>query len=212
MNFYVKYLLVFKVPPYEGRSMKNNFLAKTVIIILAMLLSGAVYIQLQDKDFKEAEDIKYEENVMECKETEESIAENSSVFVQVCGCVNSPGVFEVSEDTRVYQLIELAGGFSIDADVDAVNQALSVTDGQQIYIPALGESVSDSNLVTSNYININTAKVEELMELPGVGMAKAEAIVSYREENGAFEDVRDIMNVSGIKEAAFNKIKDLICV
>lgn len=212
MNFYVKYLLVFKVPPYEGRSMKNNFLAKTVIIILAMLLSGAVYIQLQDKDFKEAEDIKYEENVMECKETEESIAENSSVFVQVCGCVNSPGVFEVSEDTRVYQLIELAGGFSIDADVDAVNQALSVTDGQQIYIPALGEPVSDSNLVTSNYININTAKVEELMELPGVGMAKAEAIVSYREENGAFEDVRDIMNVSGIKEAAFNKIKDLICV
>ena len=192
--------------------MKNNFLAKTVIIILAMLLSGAVYIQLQDKDFKEAEDIKYEENVMECKETEESVAENSSVFVQVCGCVNSPGVFEVSEDTRVYQLIELAGGFSIDADVDAVNQALSVTDGQQIYIPALGESVSDSNLVTSNYININTAKVEELMELPGVGMAKAEAIVSYREENGAFEDVRDIMNVSGIKEAAFNKIKDLICV
>lgn len=193
--------------------MKVYNVARAVAVILAVILSGAVYLHLKDKSAESTEDIKYEEIVTEYEETEENVTENGMIYVQVCGCVNSPGVFEVTADARVYQLIELAGGFNADADVNSVNQALPVTDGQQIYIPSAGESVcEESDLPAANYININTATAEKLMELPGVGRAKADAIVTYREENGAFQNIRDIMNVSGIKEAAFNKIKDLICV
>lgn len=134
------------------------------------------------------------------------------LYVEVCGCVNAPGVYEVPEGTRVYQVIEMAGGLREEAGTGAVNQAAQVTDGQQVYIPSKDEDAVPSGQGRTGLVNINTAEAEELMALPGIGQSKAEAIISYRESVGRFGSIEDIMKVNGIKEAAFNRIKELICI
>ena len=96
-----------------------------------------------------------------------------------------------------------------------LNLADMVTDGQRIYVPAIGETdnaMPDVQDGRSDLVNINTADVSQLTTLPGIGESRATSIIAYREENGAYGTIEDIMNVSGIKEAAFSKIKDYICV
>lgn len=133
------------------------------------------------------------------------------IMVYVCGRVNRPGVYRFCEEARVCEAIEAAGGFAPDAGTDALNLAQRMQDGQKIYVPAVSEesffAVSDAD---DGRISINTATKEELMQLPGIGEAKAEAIVAYREANGFFEKPEDIMLVPGIKEAAYTKMKDRI--
>ena len=142
------------------------------------------------------------------------------VFVQICGAVRTPGVYKVSSTLRVFQAIEAAGGVTEQADINSVNLARPVTDEMYIYIPAAGEvqenrrpeDGTETFSTAGNKININTATREELMTLKGIGEAKADAIIMYREETGGFTEISQIMNISGIKEAAFNKIKDSISV
>lgn len=148
---------------------------------------------------------------------EETHSRETPVWVYVCGAVQSPGVYELSAEDRICDAVDAAGGFCEDADQCAVNLAELLTDGSQIYIPQIGESTA----VRSNeageahlpdLVNINTATKSQLMELPGIGAAKAEAILSYRESVGRFSCIEDIMQVSGIKEASFAQIKSLITV
>lgn len=158
------------------------------------------------------------------KETAEAVSETMTigeVYVQVCGAVRTPGVYKVSSTFRVFQVIEAAGGVTEQADINAVNMARPVSDEMYIYIPVTGE-VQENGLPTSELetfseisnkkVNINTATKEELMTLKGIGEAKADAIIIYREETGGFTEISQIMNISGIKEAAFNKIKDNIVI
>lgn len=142
---------------------------------------------------------------------------NTDIYVHICGAVINPGVYQVSAGTRVYQALELAGGSSDDAYLSGINLADKLADGQKVYIPAEGENAegilsTDSGGVQSVMININTASEAELMTLPGIGQSRAKDIINYRVKNGLFESIDDIMKVSGIKEAAFEKIKDLIKV
>ena len=137
------------------------------------------------------------------------------IYVHVCGAVNAPGVVEIPEGSRGQTALEAAGGFAEDAAEDAVNLAEVLRDGMQLYFPTKEESVAwimQQQAESEGLINLNTAGVEALCTLPGIGEAKARAIVAYREANGAFERVEDIMQVSGIKESAYNKIKDLVVV
>ncbi len=141
----------------------------------------------------------------------------AAVWVYVCGAVQCPGVYELPGDGRIYDAVEAAGGFAEGADECAVNLAEVLTDGSQIYIPTVEESAGlpqsaalDSG--ESALVNLNTATKAQLMELPGIGEAKAEAILGYRESVGKFSCIEDIMNVSGIKETLFSKIKMLITV
>lgn len=144
---------------------------------------------------------------------------NTEVVVHVCGEVTSPGVYTLSYGSRVYEAIRAAGGVTDNADADAVNQADMLSDGMRLYIPAEGE-LPDSNAVydvgasgqSDGLVNINTATKEELMTLRGVGESKAESIIAYRENNGPFNSIEDIMNITGIKEGLFNKVKDYIKV
>ena len=108
--------------------------------------------------------------------------------------------------------IELAGGADDSADMSLVNLAEPVNDGERIYIPSYGEDIPVMEEETKGLININKATAEELMTLPGIGSSRAADIVSYRTDNGRFQTIEDIMKVSGIKEAAFNKIRNYICV
>lgn len=190
--------------------MKLQDLLKWLAVILAVCIFGIIYITHGDgRGEQYIEELSSEKSLLD-----ESYAVTSSsiLYVEVCGCVNIPGVYEVTEGTRVYQVIEMAGGLREDANSKSINKAESVADGQQIYIPAKDEVIAPAEDTGTELVNINKASMDELMTLPGIGQSKAEAIISYRESGGRFETIEDIMNVSGIKDAAFNKIKELICV
>lgn len=146
---------------------------------------------------------------------EESAASSGGIFVHICGAVISPGMYEVPSGSRISDAIEIAGGFSDDADENYLNLAKEVENGEQIKVPTKDEAkkaLQESANVADGVVNINTADVTQLSTLPGIGSARAESIIGYRNEHGAFKKIEDIMNVSGIKEAAFAKIKDKIKV
>ncbi len=137
------------------------------------------------------------------------------IYVHVCGAVNAPGVVTLPEGSRGQDALEAAGGFSPQAAVEAVNLAQPLEDGAQLYFPTREEEESllaAQKERESGLVDLNTADRKRLCTLPGIGEAKAEAILAYRNENGDFQRVEDIMRVPGIKESAFEKIKDLITV
>lgn len=134
-----------------------------------------------------------------------------NIYVYVSGEVMHPGVYLFEEGARVFQAIEAAGGMTPDANDSYVNQAGILQDGEQIYIPAKQEeTLAFAEKKSDGKININTASVEELTTISGIGKSRAEAIVAFRKENGQFRNIQDIMEVSGIKEGLYQKIKDKI--
>ena len=147
------------------------------------------------------------------------------IKVYVCGAVQRPDVYEISADSRIVDAVSAAGGFAIDAYPEAMNLAETVSDGSRIYVPTkeevdalavvysdTGSGSGDTTSDSTCRVNINTATLEELTTLPGIGDTRARAIIDYREQNGAFGNIEDIMQVTGIKEKSFSKIKDSICV
>jgi len=139
------------------------------------------------------------------------------VYVDVKGAVRYPGVYRVEAGKRVYDAVMLAGGFTAAADASQVNLAVTVTDEMMIVIPFLStpEPDDEDHDVTdedAGKININTATVEELDVLYGIGYILAQRIIDYRAEYGAFETIEDIMKVDGIKDTVYEAIKDDICV
>lgn len=149
----------------------------------------------------------------------------STIFVHVCGQVNAPAVYEFENGARVVEAIEKAGGFMENAATDYLNLAKVLTDGEKIYVPDKEEALglnpvnvdtAQGNVAdakdTNTKVNINTASKEELLSLKGIGDSRAEDIINYRTENGKFAAIEDIMKVPGIKQGAFNKIKDNIRV
>ena len=173
---------------------------------------------LKTFSFEEQEDLNIEENKEETEENA-SVAADEVIYVYVCGAVECPGVYELKTGARVYEAILCAGGLTKEAAQNSVNQAKLLEDGEQIYIPAqeevdqLGKETDSSDGITSDgKVNINTATKEELMTLNGIGESRAESILAYREEHGGFSCVEDLMNVEGIKEGIFQKIKDSITV
>lgn len=138
-----------------------------------------------------------------------------SIYVYVCGAVANPGVYEAEENARAYQVIQMAGGILPEGAANYVNQAAAVTDGEQLYVPFQSEvefGVIDSKSQESgeNGVNINTAGLEELMTLPGIGESKAQSIIQYREEHGAFQSIEELTNIPGIKSGVYEKIKELV--
>ena len=149
------------------------------------------------------------------------------LLVYVCGEVASPGVYELPAGARVCDAVDAAGGFTRKASRDYWNLAEALTDGQMISFPTEEEAAerrkydTDGNTSadttfadseTDGKVNINTADVNQLQQLSGIGQTRAEAIVAYRNEHGAFARVEDIMKVSGIKNALFEKMRDDITV
>ena len=177
-------------------------------------------------------------NGTEINSTGETLPE--MIYVDVCGAVANPGVFQLAAGSRVFQAIEAAGGYLPEAVQNCVNRAGVLTDGQQLYIltqeemerqgldPAEMAGASDGQMNGSagtgqntgiaaqaqqdNRININTADETQLTTLTGIGATRAQAIIAYRQENGPFAAIEEIMNVQGIKEGTFAKIKDEIVV
>lgn len=144
------------------------------------------------------------------------------LVVHVDGAVATPGVVELwGDDLRVCDAVDAAGGLCEDADTALVNLAEPLADGRKVHVPHQGEqaiqdvpvSLSPAEVATAGgLVNINTAGVEELQTLRGVGEVTARAIVEDREQNGPFETPEDLMRVSGIGEKKFAKVKEAICV
>jgi competence protein ComEA len=147
----------------------------------------------------------------------------ATVLVHAAGAVVNPGVYELAQGSRVADLVAGAGGATPDADLNRVNLAAVVEDGQQIYVPRVGESPpaaggaeggggAEAGGGSDGPIDINTAPVDLLDELPGVGPAIAQAIVSYRDEHGPFGSVDGLLDVPGIGEAKLAQLRDLVTV
>lgn len=199
------------------------------IVLTDAALEGASVTDETSFD-EEVKENKEESSKEDLDLTKEASKKPASIFVYVCGAVEKPGVYELFEGGRMVDAVEAAGGFLETADKTYVNLAALVDDGIKVYIPTLQETMESATLqvdtfdngnsslgsstdgIGSGLININRATKEELTTLPGIGNATAEKIVSYRETNGAFKSIEDIMNVSGIKDKLFSKIKDHITV
>lgn len=139
----------------------------------------------------------------------------SACYVHVCGEVRNPGVYELSEGSRIFEAVEMAGGFTEDAAEESLNLAGMIADGMQVMVLSREEAESaaaEKAAENSGIVNLNTATKEQLMTLKGVGESRAEDIIRYREESGGFKKIEDIMKVPGIKDAGFQKIKDSITV
>lgn len=169
------------------------------------------------------------ETVNDLKENNDAADDTSheEIYVDIEGLVNKPGVYKVKADTRMFEVIELAGGLLAGADVSQINQAETLYDGEKITIYEQGTLISDdivsdrnnlnqnnsTDYITSDgLININNADSNGLQEIPGVGPATAEKIINYRETNGRFSSIEEIKNVNGIGDKTFEKIKDMITV
>ena len=173
---------------------------------------------------------------------EQEETEDSLIYVQILGAVKYPGVYELPEGSRVFQVIEKAGGVTEDADCGILNQAQKVGDGQMIRIltreeaaaqkaaqEAAGQAVLPQEIVgqeqnnvqsgtasgaslEDDRVDLNTATKEQLMTLPGIGESKAQSIIAWRQDHGSFQKIEDLMEIEGIKEGVFSKIKDSVKV
>ncbi len=163
----------------------------------------------------------------------------SPIIVQVIGQVVKPGVYSFPDGSRVQDAVEAAGGLLTDANTDSLNLAARLQDGQQVIIPSgsgsgtpsLGGGIGSGSPISTptapftvmqtltpmpttqaNLVNINTATIDQLETLPGIGPVTAQSIVTYRQQHGPFQHIEDIMNVPGIGPATFDQISNLITV
>lgn len=227
--------------------MRKKLICVTVVLILTFVLSGCaarsssiVLTEVEDTPAKglstnedqvamKTGDPSGEEVLEGEKQPEEPETEPQLIAVYVCGAVNSPGVYELEDGSRICDALDAAGGFTGDADENYVNLAARLSDGTKLLIPteeetARGAVIADTPSFDSgtqqslgdsdqkSLVNINTATKEELKSIPGIGDGIAGKIVRYREEKGSFKSCEDIMKVSGIKEKLFSKIRDYITV
>lgn len=151
--------------------------------------------------------------------------DDSKILIHVSGAVKNPGIVNIYSHSRVNDAINAAGGITKNADINNINLADFVYDGMKIHVPHIGETPyisqntsspgnnhQGNNNSTTSKINVNTASINDLKKLAGIGSSTAEKIIAYREKNGPYKAIEDIKNVSGIGEAKFNNIKAYICV
>lgn len=175
-------------------------------------------------------------------QTTVNAAEEQTCYIHICGAVKNPGVYPMKAESRIYEAVALAGGFGEDACIDYLNQAEKIQDGEQVRIPTRkeveeyekqsatagstalnkpmpgiakqGTAEKDQTGVNveAGLVDLNTATVSELCTLPGIGSQKANSIITYREQNGGFKSIEDLLRVNGIKDGTFQKLKDKIRV
>lgn len=156
-------------------------------------------------------------NAIEQSATPEPGGQPSQLVVHVAGAVQAAGVQRLPAGARIVDAVDAAGGAASDADLARINLAAPVEDGQQVYVPRVGEDLSHATGVGANgaagadaggLVNVNAASADELEALPGVGPVTAEAIVAHREENGPFGSVDELVDVRGIGDAKLESLRD----
>lgn len=140
---------------------------------------------------------------------------SSSIIVDIKGAVKKPGIYKISNELRVNDVVNLAGGLCENAEIKGINLAQKIADEMVIYVPFIGEKIENditTNTKNDDKININTATQEELQKISGIGQKKSEDIVNYREANGGFKSIDELKNVSGIGAATIEKIREYVTI
>lgn len=209
---------------------KNKFIIFIIIILIIVgyFLSnkfneGECEVYTVDRDF-----ILYgTNNVQNPTIQNDAKSTKNKIVIHVEGEVKNKGIVKIDDGGRIIDAVNEAGGFTEYADTSKINLAYVLKDGQKVVIPSINDNDLQSESVSNNscddviqvdestydngeIININTATIEEFQTLPGIGESTAKKIINYRKENGEFECIQDIMNVSGIGESKYNAIKDAI--
>ena len=201
---------------------------KKYFIIGGIVIIGIVAAVVYFLYFNKEEEL-FIENTNQIEEQKEEEAEE--IWIHVTGQVINPGVVKLKEGARIIEAITEAGGCTQEADLNAVNLAYVLEDGQKLYIPKVNEENEEEEYISENsgnnvikegkesnqkekkkMININTATQEELQEIPGIGESTATKIIVYRNENGKFNAIEDIKNVNGIGDAKYEKMKEYITI
>lgn len=214
----------------------NKLTRREIILIMIFLMIATIFflvkynlnsdenIVITNRENNEDDYLQIEENINEENSHQEDnqgkiSEEKKEIFVDICGAVNFSQVVKLKEGDRVIDAVELAGGLTEKADVKRINLAKILYDGEKIIIPEIGEIIDNSEMVIENNIdtkenkiNINTASIEQLKSLNGVGDVLAERIIEYRKMNNGFKTIEEIKSVSGIGEKKFEGIKDGIKV
>jgi len=204
----------------------NSKTVLLIVLVIFVLVSGTIYFTYNKQEKGLYYSIEKSDSIVEqtlmtedldiANVDNDTIEPATTVIVQLYGCIQNEGIFELNAGARVYEALEMAGGLKAEASRGYVNQARVLVDGESIFFPSKEEEeeilVVEEIVVDNGLININLAELDLLESLPGIGEAKARSIIAYRTMNGDFTSIEAIMNVSGIKEALFLTIKDMICV
>lgn len=203
--------------------MRNKSKLIVFIIIIVVSIGGLVikgYFNNQVYVLNEENQVE-DNNQDEIKEDTEKQIVEKEITIYISGEVKNPGVVTLKNDKRLSDAVKLVGGVTNDADLNNINLALKLEDEMHYIIPKKGEIISnssnsvslDNNSTNENgKININTATIEQLDQIPGVGEATANKILNYREEVGSFKRIEEIKNVSGIGDKKYENMKEFICI
>lgn len=193
-----------------------SLLVKGAVIGGVLLLLVGVGGLFSKKD-EAVEDVTVVETTVLAEKTEVSTTQETVIFVDIKGAVKNPGVYQMKSGDRVKDALDAAGGLTDEADSQKVNLAQRVEDQMVIVVPKVGEEateipagVTSKEAAKEGKVNINTATVEELKTLKGVGEKKAEAIIEYRKKNGSFKTKEDLMKVRGIGKKLFESFQERI--
>lgn len=189
----------------EPRSARRLGLGAAVVVVLAAL-AVTVGIGILRGATAPVED------VIVVAPTHDAVEVRSgSLYVHVSGAVREPGLYVLGGDARVVDAIAAAGGFAEGADEDAVNLARPVGDGEQVVVPVIGAAAVEAATPPGDgRVDLNTASIDELDTLPRIGPAMAERIVRWRDENGRFTSVEDLLAVPGIGDKMLDALRDLV--
>ena len=182
-------------------------------VLLLLVGVGGLFSKKEEA----VEDVTVVETTMLAEKTEVSTTQEVVIFVDIKGAVKNPGVYQMKAGDRVKDALDAAGGLTDEADSQKVNLAQRVDDQMVIVVPKVGEEateipagVTSKEASKEGSVNINTATVEELKTLKGVGEKKAEAIIEYRKKNGSFKTKEDLMKVRGIGKKLFESFQERI--
>ncbi|MEL7660495.1 helix-hairpin-helix domain-containing protein [Acetobacterium wieringae] len=143
---------------------------------------------------------------------ENNQSDQGQMMVHITGAVKQPGVVSLKPEARLIEAIELVGGLTETADVDSLNLARKIQDEEKIHIPAMGEVSATAVSSENDKVNINTASLEELKSLPGVGDVIAQGIIDYREKNGGFKQLEELKNVTRIGDKVYDGLSESIVI
>ncbi|MBM7569600.1 competence protein ComEA [Aquibacillus albus] len=200
---------------YFMLGLKNNWIFLIVIGFLIFIILFHLTNKTNNHTINEIPDELLPSSNQENINHKEDIPSQTIIFVDIKGAVKYPGVYEVDPEKRVRDLIDLAGGFTNNADINSVNLAQKIYDEMVIFVPEEGQAVVQNEFIGSQKIEkirVNNATEEEIAKLDGIGDVKAKAIVEFRDTYGYFKDINDLLSVSGIGEKTLEKIRDQIQV
>lgn len=192
---------IMKINDYL-KSKKNIMFIIIFTLCIVIIIISRLYSSQSGEIYTAGENIDMLQN-------KENIKDDADIIVHIAGEVANPGIVKISNGQRLYEAIEKAGGATNNADLNEINLAMILEDGQKIIIPSIAVNSNNSG-IKDDRININIADKETLMELPGIGETLSQNIIDYREKNSGFKNIDDIKNVPKIGDITFERLKDLI--